>query len=81
MKAAHLTRATALIAEMQAARKLADRLGAGEPLRLIVGIGGEEAEIVLSASFTAELRGQLFDALEEKALAARRGAIALGVEP
>ena len=81
MKAADLARATALIAEMQAARKLADRLGAGEPLRLIVGTGGEEAEIVLSAGFTAELRDQLFDALEEKALAARDGAIALGVEP
>lgn len=81
MKAADLEKAQSHIAEMARARKLADRLGKGEPLKLIVGAGGDEAEIVLSAAFSTELRGQLFDALEEKALVARRAAIALGVEP
>jgi hypothetical protein len=81
VKLTDLDRAHAAAAELAAAERLAGRLEAGEAMRLLVGAGGNESEIVLAAGFAADLRAQLAKGLRQKAGQARERLAAMGVEP
>lgn len=80
MKATDIERARDLLAEIDIATRLGVKLTKGERLRLTVGKGGDEAEVVLSTGFSDELRQRLIDALRAKVNVARDEAGRLGVE-
>lgn len=80
MKAADLDRARELLDQIEADTKVGKKLRDGAPLRLTIGSGGDEQEIILSAGFRDELRQRLADALAARVNVARTDAAALGVE-
>lgn len=81
MKAADLDRAQALAGELAAVRRLAERIGAGEALHLMLGSGPGASEIVLSQAYGARLRADVAASLHVCIAALEDALAALGVEP
>lgn len=80
MKAADLERARELLAEIYLATRIGVKLTKGERLRLTVGRGGDEAEIVLSEAFADELRTRFLNELAQRRGRARTALADIGVE-
>ncbi|WP_315920406.1 hypothetical protein [Mesorhizobium sp. SP-1A] len=81
MRSADLKGALAMVEARAENIAMRDRLAAREPLRLLVGQGGGQSEIVLSAAYLADLRAGLVYSLNRR-IAGNDAALArMGVEP
>lgn len=80
MKAADLSRATALVDEGDRLRRLAQKLAAG-PLRLTVGMGGDAAEIALSDSYRERMKTDVSRSLDHRLAEIGAELAAMGIEP
>jgi hypothetical protein len=80
MKAADIEKARELLAEMKLVDRLAKKLEAGDGLRLMVGQGSSESEIVLSEAFADEVRTRILNGLIQRRGMARTALAGMGVE-
>ena len=80
MKAADLSRATALVDEGDRLRRLVQRLAAG-PLRLTVGMGGDATEIALSDSYRERVKADVSLAIDKRLAEIGAELAAMGIEP
>lgn len=80
MKAADLSRATALVDEGDRLRRLARKLAA-EPLRLTVGMGGDATEIALSQSYRERMKADVSRSVDHRLAEIGAELAAMGIEP
>lgn len=81
MKASQLAAAASLVATRKQNVALRQRLAAGEPLRLLVGTGNTDSEIVLSDGYAAEIRSDLLKAFDARIAEDDAALAKMGVEP
>jgi hypothetical protein len=81
MKTSDLTRAQKLLDDRSKDQSIMDRMAAGERMRLTIGTGVDESEIVLTPAYLAQIKSDIASALNQRITATGEALQSLGVEP